>query len=102
MKIENENLNEPQKPQLNIGAVSGSYSLPMDINGVQIKKGDKIRFNDLIWNGFGSVSYPRREGVVTEIEMDGMNIPCIDYSLSNYERIAFFNGDSYRKYEVVL
>jgi hypothetical protein len=24
MKSENENLNEPQKPQLNIGAVSGS------------------------------------------------------------------------------
>ncbi len=24
MKLENENLNEPQKPQLNIGAVSGS------------------------------------------------------------------------------
>jgi hypothetical protein len=23
--LENENLNEPQKPQLNIGAVSGSY-----------------------------------------------------------------------------
>ena len=26
MKLENENLNEPQKPQLNIGAVSGSAS----------------------------------------------------------------------------
>jgi hypothetical protein len=25
MKLEQENLNEPQKPQLNIGAVSGSY-----------------------------------------------------------------------------
>ena len=24
MKLENKNLNEPQKPQLNIGAVSGS------------------------------------------------------------------------------
>jgi len=27
MKLENENSNEPQNPQLNIGAVSGSYSL---------------------------------------------------------------------------
>ena len=27
MKIENENLNEPQKPQLNIGAVMQRYSL---------------------------------------------------------------------------
>lgn len=25
MKLENENLNEPQNPQLNIGAVSGSF-----------------------------------------------------------------------------
>ena len=38
MKLENENLNEPEKPQLNIGAVSGS-ALPdgwMDWNTLSL------------------------------------------------------------------
>ena len=101
MSTENSSKEDKDKALSQI-AVSGSYLLPIDINGVQIKKGDKVKFNDLIWNGYGSVSYPRREGVVSETEMNGSIIPCIDYSLPNYERIAFFNGDGYRKYEVVL
>lgn len=74
-----------------------------DINGTRVNKGDKVKFHDLIWNGFGSVSYPIREGIVIEKEVDGMKILCIDYSLDNYERIAYFGGyqDGYMKLEVI-
>ena len=89
------------KPTLPIHGVSGSYLLPKDINGTQIKKGDKVEFTDIIWNGFGSCSYPRRKGVVTETEMDGEIVPCIDYSIGDYERLAFFVDYFNQKYLVV-
>jgi len=43
MKLKNENLNEPQKPQLNIGAVISSY-----IKQFKIKKNGKTNRNRLI------------------------------------------------------
>lgn len=36
MNLEEQNLNEPQKPQLNIGAVSGSYFKILDKDGVEM------------------------------------------------------------------
>ena len=54
MKLENENLNEPQKPQLNIAAVSGSTFVDKEFeklwNGKELKPryydGDKNWDND--------------------------------------------------------
>ena len=34
--LENENSNEPQKPQLNIGAVIGSFPFPVNVDGEYI------------------------------------------------------------------
>jgi hypothetical protein len=92
---------ESTEQALTIPVVSGSYFLPRDTNGTQIKKGDKLEFTDIVWNGYGSCSYPRRTGVVTETEIDGEIVPCIDYSIGDYERLAFFIDYFDQKYLVV-
>lgn len=75
--------------------------LPKDTNDVQICLGDTIEFSDLIWGGYGSVSYPRRRGIVKMYEMEGKMIPVIDFSLGMHERIEFFTGEAYKKYLVI-
>ena len=101
MSKENKTSDKQQNGNDFIADVSGSYLLPKDINGVQIKKGDKVEFTDIIWNGFGSCSYPRRTGIVTETKLDGETLPCIDYSIGDYERLAFFVDYFDQKYLVV-
>ena len=92
---------EKELKKLNKEIVKLSYSTD-DINDIRIKKGDRIKFRDLNWCGFGCVEYPYREGVVVEKEIDGMKLLCVDYSLENYERIAYFTKqDAYRKWEVL-
>ena len=45
MKLENENLNEPQKPQLNIAAVSSSFYSLID----RLQKHSEWKYPERIW-----------------------------------------------------
>jgi hypothetical protein len=63
MKLEEQNLNEPQKPQLNIGAVSGSFTyedLQQAFNaGCEFQRGEHESWET--YNKFTGNQQPNKE-----------------------------------------
>jgi hypothetical protein len=100
MKIENENLNELQKPQLNIGAVSGSFLsnlehrmneilvLGLDITMLKFNQEDALKFKAELKeiSGIDVSSVKMYKGISTRKSKEKSKIIAMDKFRNNYSR----------------